>query len=160
MSRTDNRRQFPTQQDTEAKQKSVRLDRWLWAARFFKTRSLAKTAIEGGKVHMDGTRVKPAKEVRVGNLLRISKGQFEQTVIVDQLSDQRGPAKVAVNLYTETHESIETRQARVSERRMLNAGLTVPSTRPSKKGRRELRKLKNLGDEGDQEPQTNEKSSG
>lgn len=91
---------------------------------------------------MDGARVKPAKEVRVGSQLRISKGQFEQIVTVDAVSGQRGPAKVAVTLYTETVASIEAREARSSERRMINAGLTMPAGRPSKKGRRELRKLK------------------
>ena len=121
---------------------AVRLDRWLWAARFFKTRSLAKTAIEGGKVHVDGQRVKPAKEIQIGQQLQITRGHVEQIVIVAGLSERRGPAKVAVTLYEETQASVEQRQRLAAQRRMQNAGLTVPTTRPTKKGRRDLRKLK------------------
>ena len=121
---------------------AVRIDRWLWAARFFKTRSLAKTAIEGGKVHVDGQRVKPAKEIQIGQQLQITRGHVEQIVIVAGLSERRGPAKVAVTLYEETQASVEQRQRLAAQRRMQNAGLTVPTTRPTKKGRRDLRKLK------------------
>ena len=128
---------------------AVRVDRWLWAARFFKTRSLAKAAIDGGKVHLDGQRVKPAKEIRVGDELQISRGSVEQVVKVTALSERRGPAKVAATLYTELEASIEARQQQSAERRMHNAGLRVPMTRPTKKGRRELRKLKTQTDERD-----------
>ncbi len=120
----------------------VRLDRWLWAARFFKTRSLAKAAIDGGKVHVDGQRVKPAKEVRVGQSLEIRRGDTAFTVLVDELSSQRGPATVAQTLYTETPESIEARETDAARRRMERAGLTVPATKPSKKQRRDLQRLK------------------
>ena len=122
----------------------VRVDRWLWAARFFKTRSLAKTAVEGGKVHVDDQRTTPAKELRIGQVLTIRKGILLQTVIVDALSEQRGPATVAQTLYTETPESIELREISVSRRRMERAGLTVPSGRPNKKDRRALTQLKSL----------------
>ena len=111
-----------------AAHQAVRLDRWLWAARFFKTRSLAKAAIEGGKVHVDGQRVKPAKEVRVGQSLEIRRGEVAFTVLIDELSMQRGPASVAQTLYTETTASIETREADAARRRMERAGLTVPAT--------------------------------
>ena len=121
---------------------AVRLDRWLWAARFFKTRSLAKTAIEGGKVHLDQQRVKPAKEVRVGQTLEIRKGDTVFEVVVDALSDKRGSAPVAQTLYTETNASVEQRQADAARRRMERAGLKVPETKPSKKQRRDLRRLK------------------
>ena len=125
----------------------IRIDRWLWAARFFKTRSLAKTAVEGGKVHVDGQRTKPAKELRLGQTLTIRKGLQEQTVVVESLSEQRGAATIAQTLYKETPESIELREISVSRRRMERAGLTVPSGRPNKKNRRALSQLKSL-DEG------------
>ena len=124
----------------------VRLDRWLWAARFFKTRSLAKTAIEGGKVHLDQQRVKPAKEVRIGQTLEIRKGDTVFEVVVDALSDKRGAAPVAQTLYTETDTSIEQRQADAARRRMERAGLKIPESKPSKKQRRDLRRLKTQSD--------------
>lgn len=80
----------------------VRLDKWLWAARFFKTRALAKAAIEGGKVHCDGVRGKPSRQVQLGMSIKIRQGFAEKTVIVEGLSEQRGPAKVAETLYRET----------------------------------------------------------
>lgn len=124
----------------------VRLDRWLWAARFFKTRSLAKSAIEGGKVTLQGQRVKPAKEISVGQQLTIRRGLTEQVVDIIALSDKRGPAKVASTLYCETPESVERRAGQSAQRRMERAGLQVPSHRPSKKDRREIRKLKTQQD--------------
>ena len=131
------------------REEGIRVDRWLWAARFFKTRSLAKTAVEGGKVHVDGQRIKPAKDLRVGQSVKISRGTSETTVVVTQLSQQRGPAPVAQQLYNETQESIEQRELMTSRRRMERAGLQVPSTRPSKKERRDLRKFKDLNDPND-----------
>ncbi len=128
---------------------AVRIDRWLWAARFYKTRSLAKSAVEGGKVHIDGQRVKPSKEVRVGVTLTIRKNLTPQIVVVNALSDQRGPASVAQLLYTETNESIEMREAMLSQRRMERAGLNVPGSKPDKKDRRALSRLKSLHDEWD-----------
>ena len=122
---------------------TVRIDRWLWAARFFKTRSAAKAAIEGGKVHADGARIKPAKDVRIGQELQIRRGHSEVTVVVTALADRRGSASIAQALYQETAASIEAREVASSRRRMERAGLQVPSMRPTKKGRRDLRKLKN-----------------
>lgn len=126
-----------------------RIDRWLWAARFFKTRSLAKSAVEGGKVQVDGQRTKPAKELRIGQTLTIRKGPNAQTVIVEALSEQRGSAPVAQTLYTETPESIELREISVSRRKMERAGLTIPSSRPNKKDRRALSQLKSLNESWD-----------
>ncbi|HCD28032.1 MAG TPA: RNA-binding protein [Gammaproteobacteria bacterium] len=123
---------------------SVRIDRWLWAARFFKTRSLAKTAIDGGKVHLDGQRTKPAKEIHIGQTLTIRRGQLLQVVEVKALSEQRGSAPVAQALYQETPASIEEREILRSRKRMENAGLIVVQQRPDKKDRRALAKLKNL----------------
>lgn len=128
----------------------VRLDRWLWAARFFRTRAQAKTAIEGGKVdyhtepRADAGTLKPkvSKEVSVGDFLTIRRGWTAETVRVDALSEQRGSAAVARDLYTETEASVERREAEVARRRMERAGLKVPSSRPSKRDRREIRRLK------------------
>lgn len=120
----------------------VRIDRWLWAARFFKTRSLAKAAVEGGKVHLEKSRVKPSKEVQAGQQLEIRRGDTVQVVIIDVLSEQRGPATVAQTLYTETPESIEQRELRKSVRRMERAGLNIPSNKPDKKDRRALARFK------------------
>lgn len=125
----------------------VRIDRWLWAARFFKTRSLAKTAVEGGKVHVDGQRSKPAKAVRVGQTVEVRKGTVLMTVIVKDLAEQRGSAQIAQTLYEETPESIEKREIMSSRRKMERAGLQVPSTKPSKKDRRDLRKLKDRSEQ-------------
>ena len=122
----------------------VRIDRWLWAARFFKTRSLAKAAVEGGKVHLESSRIKPSKEVQVGQQLEIRRGDTFQVVIIETLSEQRGSATVAQTLYTETPESIEQREVRKSVRRMERAGLNIPSSKPDKKNRRALAQLKDL----------------
>ncbi|MYA17759.1 MAG: RNA-binding protein [Gammaproteobacteria bacterium] len=120
----------------------VRLDKWLWAARFYKTRSLAKTAVDGGKVHLNGARTKPAKEVVTGDRLTVTRGIVEQTVIVVGLSARRGSAAVAATLYEETPASVDARERLRAERRMRAAGLTVPKSRPNKKQRRALRELK------------------
>lgn len=120
----------------------VRLDKWLWAARFYKTRSLAKTAVEGGKVHLNAARVKAAKEVTVGDTLVITRGETVQTVVVQALAERRGSATVAATLYAETEESVEQREALAADRRMRRAGLSVPKMRPNKHDRRRLRELK------------------
>lgn len=130
----------------------IRIDRWLWAARFFKTRSLAKKAVEGGKVHVESQRAKPSKELQVGQTLQIRRGETVQTVVVQVLSDQRGPATQAQALYEETIESIELRELRKSNRRMERAGLTVPTGRPDKKDRRALAQLRNLDQRWQQTP--------
>ena len=129
----------------------VRLDRWLWAARFFKTRAQAKTAIEGGKVafHLQaGTastqtaKPKVSKEVAVGDRLTIRRGWAAETVVVAGLSEKRGSARVARELYEETSESIELRETEVARRRMERAGLRMPERKPTKRDRRELKKLR------------------
>lgn len=128
----------------------MRLDRWLWAARFFKTRAQAKTAIEGGKVdyhlqkNAEASTIKPkvSKEVSEGDFLTIRRGWSKETVVVSGLSQQRGNATAAQALYRETIDSIERREIEVARRRMERAGLTVPASRPSKRDRREIRRLK------------------
>lgn len=120
---------------------SVRIDKWLWAARFYKTRSLAAEAVGGGKVELNGERPKPAKGVKVGDELRIRSGPFEQVVLVRGLSERRGPASVAQALYEETPESVAAR-ARMAERMRYEAPITMDSGRPSKKDRRDIRRLR------------------
>ena len=120
----------------------VRLDKWLWAARFYKTRSLAKAAVEGGKVHLNGARAKAAKEVVAGDRLTITRGDVVQTVVVTGLAERRGSATVAATLYAETAESIDAREAIRAERRMRRAGLSVPKRRPDKRQRQRLRDMK------------------
>ncbi|MBY0397904.1 MAG: hypothetical protein K2X91_15735, partial [Thermoleophilia bacterium] len=97
---------------------SVRLDKWLWAARFFKTRTLATEAVQGGRVHVDGVRAKPARPVRVGEVVEITAGGTAWTVVVRALADKRGPATRAAALYEETPESVERRERRREERRL------------------------------------------
>jgi ribosome-associated heat shock protein Hsp15 len=123
----------------------VRLDKWLWAARFFKTRTLAAEAIAGGKVHLNDNRVKPAHGVSVGDQLKIRKGQYEFVVWVKGLSTQRGPAQIAGLLYEETPESHATR-GQLAELHRLSA-LAAPHTdnRPNKKQRRQISRLTGKG---------------
>jgi ribosome-associated heat shock protein Hsp15 len=121
---------------------SVRLDKWLWAARFFKTRGLAKDAIEGGKVHYDGARAKPSRTVEVGAMLRMRLGFDEKMVEVIALSDKRRGAPEAQLLYRETPESVEKRLATAAQRKAQSAGQAAPDHKPSKKERRDIRKMK------------------
>jgi len=119
-----------------------RLDKWLWAARFFKTRSLAMEAVAGGKVHLNGARAKPAREIHIGDRLTIRRGPYEWTVVVRGLSLRRRPASEAVQLYEETEESERSRQAVAAEIRARDAGLPSPRSRPSKKDRRDLSRFR------------------
>jgi ribosome-associated heat shock protein Hsp15 len=115
----------------------VRLDKWLWAARFFKTRALAKAAIESGKVHCRGERCKPSKEPRVGDELLIRIGAEERTVVVQQLSIIRRGAPEAQTLYAETEQSIARREQLSAQRKAGALGVTTDG-KPSKKQRRQL----------------------
>lgn len=120
----------------------VRLDKWLWAARFFKTRTLAKQAIEGGKVRMAGARTKVSKEIAVGDTLRIRQGYDDVTVVVQALAVRRGPAPQARRLYAETAESASERERRAAERRAARAAAPVAPGRPTKKQRRLIHRFK------------------
>ena len=122
----------------------VRLDKWLWAARFFKTRNLAKQAIEGGKVHCDGQRVKAAKEISVGVTLGIRQDLDEKTVIVKMLSDQRRGSPEAVLLYEETAESKTLREKRSAERKAGLASFLVSDHKPNKKERRQIHQFQRI----------------
>ena len=123
----------------------MRIDKWLWAARFFKTRSIAKNAIEGGKVHQNGERVKVSREIRVGMELTIAQGIEKKTVVVKALSDVRGPAPVAQLLYDETEVSIAKRELLASQRKLHN--LARPDHRPSNNDRRDIGKFKKENDQ-------------
>ena len=120
----------------------LRLDKWLWAARFYKTRSLAKQAIEGGKVQCDGTRAKPSKEIEVGVEVRLRQGLDERTVVVTELSEQRRGAPEAQLLYTETAESIKQRET-LSEQRKSQPHL-LTNTKPNKRDRRLIHRFKQI----------------
>lgn len=120
----------------------VRVDRWLWAARFFKTRRLAVDAINGGKVELNDARAKPAKTVRPGDELRIRKDAFEFHVQVLDVAEQRGPAKLAQTLYEEFADSIERREALRVQLRAQSAAFPQPRGRPDKHSRRELARFK------------------
>ena len=112
----------------------IRLDKWLWAARFFKTRALAKAAIESGKVHWRGERCKPGKEPRIGDEFRIRTGFDERTVVVEALSTVRRGAPEAQTLYSETPQSIASREAAAAQRKAGHEGVTTDG-RPTKKQR-------------------------
>ncbi len=123
----------------------VRMDAWLWAARFFKTRTLAKNACDLGRITSNGQNAKPAREVRVGDMLRIGTegGEFEVAVL--GLSDVRGPASVAQTLYRETETSKEMRQKVAAERRAARQFEILPQGRPSKRDRRRIIQFRGRG---------------
>jgi len=122
-------------------QEKVRIDKWLWAARFFKTRSLAAKAVSGGHVHLNGSRVKPARPVQIGDELVIRRGEVEFTVHILALGDRRGPARIARTLYEETESSIAAREAAREERRLIRAAAVRPAKRPDKRDRRRIREF-------------------
>lgn len=140
MTKRNNNKQAGTQQTQE--DFKVRLDKWLWASRFFKTRTLASEAIKGGKVHVNQHRVKPSHLVQTGEQIRIRKGDVEFTLIVTRLSNQRGPASIAQTLYQETEQSLALRHQRAQERRELQSRLAAPQKRPDKKQRRQIVRFK------------------
>lgn len=116
----------------------LRLDKWLWAARFFKSRSLAAEAVSGGKVHLNGARVKPGRVVRLGDEVRVRRGPYEWVVIVHGLGTQRGPASRTQLQYEETEESKQTRQKLAEQMRIQGPHQRGPKGRSSKKARREI----------------------
>ena len=127
--------------DSEQGTSKVRIDKWLWAARFFKTRSLAKSAIEGGKVQLAGQKVKVSREVAPGDILRIRQGWDEREVTVIATSEQRRAAPLAQTLYQETQSSVE-RRTRAAEARKAAGTLARPSQRPGKHERKALERLR------------------
>lgn len=119
----------------------VRIDKWLWAARFFKTRSLAKAAIESGKIKVDGQRAKPSREIAVGTTLDIRQGWDDKVVLVTALSEQRRGAPDAAKLYQETPESVQKREAEAIKRKELNESLAHPGQRPTKRQRQQIHRF-------------------
>ncbi len=120
----------------------VRLDKWLWAARFFKTRALAAEAVEGGKVQVNGDRPKRARPLQAGDEIRVRLGPYEHTVTVRALSARRGPASEAAGLYEETAASRTAREALAIQLKSLHAVFGPDKGRPTKKDRREIERLK------------------
>lgn len=125
----------------------LRIDKWLWAARFYKTRSLATDEIDKGRVAINGQEVKPAREVKVGDTVSLRREGLTRTVVVKGVSDMRGPAPVAQQLYEETPESLQERQKAADQRRYAREpALSIENGRPTKRGRRELDEAKGWGD--------------
>lgn len=120
---------------------SVRIDKWLWAARFFKTRSLATEAVDGGKVRLNGDRIKPARGVKTGDRLEIDNGSTEWEVIVKDLAEKRGSAVVAQALYSETEHSVDERQKKAEQRKLFQEPSQAIKGRPTKRDRRLLDKF-------------------
>jgi ribosome-associated heat shock protein Hsp15 len=124
----------------------IRLDKWLWAARFYKTRSLATAAISGGKVHVNGERVKPSRDARIGDSISLTRGKEPLEVMVRALSDKRGPAAAAQALYEETTASINERAARAVLRKSRALTNPAPEKRPDKRSRRNIIRFTKRGD--------------
>ena len=120
----------------------VRVDKWLWAARFFRTRSLAAEAVAGGKVQVNGERAKPAKSVRPGDEVRVRIGPYEHTVHVDGTAERRGPAAAAARLFTETSASVDARAKLHWQLTSATPSLDPEKGRPSKRDRREIERFR------------------
>jgi ribosome-associated heat shock protein Hsp15 len=120
----------------------VRIDKWLWAARFFKTRSAATEAVLGGHVHVGGERVKPSRTVRAGETVEVRSGRLEWTVVVRGVADRRGPASVAATLYEETPASVAAREQRAAEWKLARPPGADLGARPTKQARRRLDALR------------------
>jgi ribosome-associated heat shock protein Hsp15 len=134
---------MPSSHATPSDAGRVRVDKWLWAARFFKTRSLASEAIGGGKIFVNGDRVKPARPLQLGDEVRIRLGPYEHVVRVRVVSDRRGPAVVAATLYEETPESVVARAKLAEQLRMAPPAFVYEEKgRPTKRDRRELDRLR------------------
>ena len=123
---------------------NVRIDKWLWAARFFKTRSLAKQAVEGGKVHYQGNRVKASKEISLDSFIALRRGEEELTIQVISLSEKRGPAKVAQTLYQETEQSLLARTNISALKQAQRISNPSPDNKPTKKDRRKIIQLNKM----------------
>jgi len=138
---------LPINQESFYKEK-IRLDKWLWSARFFKSRNLSKEAIISGKVQVDGKRVKVSKEVILGTKLLIKQGIDEKTVVVKRLCDTRYSATKAMTMYSETEESLNNRAKNNATRKAMNAGMNTNNRRPTKKQRRQIHKFSEINKSG------------
>jgi len=117
---------------------TTRLDKWLWAARFFKTRSMAREAVAGGKVHLNGNRAKPGRSLNIGDELRIQRGEDVYTITIAELTGTRGPASVAATLYEESEENRSQREKLAAERKLAHEQHASRERRPDKRQRRKL----------------------
>lgn len=142
-----NKQKHDQQDDDDGK---VRVDKWLWAARFFKTRNLAKQALDGGKIHCDGQRIKASKEILVGLVLTIRQDLDEKIVVVKALSDQRRGAPEAALLYEETEESKQAREKRSAERKAGFGSFIASDHRPNKKERRHIHRFQRINLSGEE----------
>ena len=123
----------------------MRIDKWLWAARFFKTRALAQAAVAAGKVRLHGERIKPAKELRIGDALAIRVGEFAWNVTVKALAERRGPAAAARKLYAESEDSIARRIAQIADRKAFGGPAGERKGRPTKRERRQIIRFREGG---------------
>jgi len=128
-----------------SEQGPVRIDKWLWAARFFKTRGLARSAVQGGKVRLNGARVKPSRTLALGDELRIQRGLEELTITVAVLSGRRGPAAEAQSLYLESEESRKLRAEQAQQRALQRAASAGRERRPDKRQRRQITRFRKEG---------------
>ena len=128
--------------DRDSEGERVRLDKWLWAARFFKTRSLAAEAVAGGKVQVNGERAKRARPVQPGDEIRVRLAPYEHVVVVRALSARRGPAAAAAELYEERPESRAARETTAQQLKTLHAAFVPEKGRPTKRDRREIERLR------------------
>lgn len=135
----------PWAEKTDSSRDRVRIDKWLWAARFFKTRALAQAAVAAGKVRLHGERIKPAKELRVADELAIRIGEFEWQVVVSELSERRGPADAARKLYAESAETRARRIAQIADRRAHGSAGGERKGRPTKRERRQIIRFREGG---------------
>jgi ribosome-associated heat shock protein Hsp15 len=130
-------------QDQEAAK--IRIDKWLWAARFFKTRAIASDAVNGGKVHLNGQRIKASRTVKVNDVCDIQRGFEKMTVVILQLAERRGSASVAQTLYHETEQSVALREKESEQRKLARLQIPIMDHRPSKRERRKLRDFSGKG---------------
>ena len=142
MSRRHERRDDRRQDDDEREDDKVRIDKWLWAARFFKTRTLAAEAIEGGKVEVNGERAKRARALQPGDELRIRMAPYEHVIVVRALSNRRGPASEAALLYEETEASRKARERLSEQLRSTHVAFAYEEGKPTKRDRRELERFR------------------
>ncbi len=131
----------------DGESETLRLDKWLWAARFFKTRKIATDAISGGKVHLNGGRIKPSRNIKVGDRLEIQRGDTFFEVFIEGINKQRRPASEAQQLYRETEESLKNRLAEVDRKKLEAHSRANRERRPDKRQRRKLMEIKNHMDE-------------
>jgi ribosome-associated heat shock protein Hsp15 len=137
-----NRKKRKEQTRNKPELTELRLDKWLWAARIFKTRAIAVDAVNGGKVHLNDLRVKPSRLVHIGDVLDFTRGVDRYHYVIEGLNDKRRPAKEAQLLYAESEENIQKREAEQAIRKIQNASIVHPDKRPNKKQRRRIIQFK------------------